>query len=597
MNIVQPTPWPTRLSQAIAGFPLWGRLRPHTARGHAITALAFHAWAKGGLGLFSYDAQTKTNGRHLYACSFSTSRFEPLVVDWKEGWCATERASSQRFQEDASRNGTVYAYSAGALSLEQASRELLALGQHDKVLVLAMQMHLETQLGSFDWNVWKTAGVLSVEPTALADGSFALPRRDPLTAQECWPPGLRADELCHYLSAYARGASEGIDFFHFQERLDTYMANNPNCIWGEAHSLELLARFSGDSNPSRHAHASHFFHLHDFEKIWPMGCTRVVAPHFSEYLRSFVGLEMHAREDQSDVAWLAASHAMPDPSVFDMYEHVFQNKASLDGTEQLSLANVHFGLRGNRGEGGVLVQMDTSLGEGPALDALRQARAYCGGILAVDAHVVAQHPVFWRGLFERREVAALLDETNRAVCQHPHFLYKKHSQVFPYSAAGANPHAIAEYSLFQTDAKRYRGSMHYSVQGRWGWKHVLDCAGSKHNWVPEFPFSDAQTSYEKTDKWLNIRERWLDTMAPGAAAVVLDLLSQRKDWPVDLEREAKDLADHYLVGTALHAVCEMMQFEPAGVLVALHQYQRGLTPNDEMSIDMDDFSTALGDGV
>ena len=149
MNIVQPTPWPTQLSEAIVGFPLWGRLRPHTERGHAITALAFHAWSKGGLGLFSYNAETKTGGRHLYACSFSPSRFEPLLIDWKEGWCATERLSSQRFQEDASRNGSVYSWSAGALPREQADSELQALSKQDQVLVLAMRMHLETQLGAF----------------------------------------------------------------------------------------------------------------------------------------------------------------------------------------------------------------------------------------------------------------------------------------------------------------------------------------------------------------------------------------------------------------------------------------------------------------
>ena len=146
MNIVQPTPWPTQLSEAIVGFPLWGRLRPHTERGHAITALAFHAWSKGGLGLFSYNAETKTGGRHLYACSFSPSRFKPLLIDWKEGWCATERLSSQRFQEDASRNGSVYSWSAGALPREQADSELQALSKQDQVLVLAMRMHLETQL-------------------------------------------------------------------------------------------------------------------------------------------------------------------------------------------------------------------------------------------------------------------------------------------------------------------------------------------------------------------------------------------------------------------------------------------------------------------
>ena len=597
MNIVQPTPWPTQLSEAIVGFPLWGRLRPHTERGHAITALAFHAWSKGGLGLFSYNAETKTGGRHLYACSFSPSRFKPLLIDWKEGWCATERLSSQRFQEDASRNGSVYSWSAGALPREQADSELQALSKQDQVLVLAMRMHLETQLGAFDWGVWKETGVLAVEPTKLANGTYVLANRDPLSAHETWPRGLDATELCEYLSAYPRGVSNGVDFFHFQERLDAYISKNPNCVWESKHSLHLVARFAGQTNPRSAVHASHYFHTHDFEKIWPVGCTRVVAPHFSDYVGSFVDLEGRAEEDQKDLAWLAASHAMPSSSGFDMYEHVFQGKVVLDGTEQLVLGDVGFGLTGKRGERGVLVRIDASRGEGPVLDALRQARAYCGGILAVDATVVARDPVFWQSVFARREVAALLDGNHQPVCQHPHFSYMKSSVDFSYPLVGLNPHAIAEYSLFQADARQFRGSMYGSVQGPWGWKHVLDCVGQKYDWAPAFPFAYSDYSFEKTDKWLNIRERWLETMDPSSAALVLNKLAQRDDWPVDLEKESKDIAAHYLSDTPLYAVCEMMEFEPSGVLAALHQYQRGLAPTEDMSIDTDSFASVLGNGL
>ena len=459
-----------------------------------------------------------------------------------------------------------------------------------------MQMHLDTQLGAFDWNVWQNAGILAVQPTKLVDGSYLLPIRDPLRASEKWPDLLDANTLCEYLSAYPRSGTEDVDFFYFQEKLDGYMKSNPACVWTVGHSQQLLDRFAGGKAPGSTARASHYFNTHDFEKIWPMGCTRVLAPHFSEYLQSFLDGESRTRWEQADVAWFAASHAMTDSKEFDMYEHVFQGKAALDGTERLCLAGVDFGIAGKRGERGVLLRIDTAQGEGPVLDVLRQARAYCGGILAVDNSVVVQNPAFWQGVFARREVAALLDEHQQPLYEHPHFSYAKKPAVLSYPSAGENLHTIAEYSLFQRDARRYRGSMHSSVQGRWGWKHILDCVGAKHDWCPTFPFSDAQTSYEKNDKWLNIRERWFDTMAPNAAALVLNKLAQREDWPVDLESEAKDIADHYLAGTPLYAVCEMMEFEASGVLAALHQYQRGLTPSEEMSIDTDGFAIALGDG-
>ena len=111
MSASHPTPWQTQLSNAIVDFPLWGRLRPSSARGHAITALAFYDWAEGGLGVFACESQVKNIGLHLYACTFTAERFEGVFVDWKEGWCNNAGQSTNRFQEDAGHGKTVYSFS------------------------------------------------------------------------------------------------------------------------------------------------------------------------------------------------------------------------------------------------------------------------------------------------------------------------------------------------------------------------------------------------------------------------------------------------------------------------------------------------------
>lgn len=603
MSATHPTPWQTQLSNAIVDFPSWGRLRPSSGRGHAITALAFYDWAEGGLGIFACASEVKSVGQHLYACAFTADKFEGVFVDWKEGWCNNAGHSTNRFQEDAGRGKTVYSYSYGALDAKRIEEERIALSTQDQVLVLALKMHLDQRLGPFNWQIWMDTaaalgskqathrGLAFVEPTALSGGGYLLPSVDPHRDDQVWPDGLSGDELCNYLGASSRN-NGCIDFFAFQERMDAYLAHNPACVWDQSHSTRLLKRF-GEGN--RNTHASHFFSVWEHDKIWPAPATRVIAPRFSPYAEAFVGLMQYADKEQLDPAWMAASHFVPNAQLFDMFDTVFKGLETLDGSEELCLGDASFALVGARGRRGILTKMEAPehLLEAPVLDALRQARAWCGGILSVNAELVAQAPEFWNARFERREVAALLDDSGAVERAHPHFYYDKKPVDVPHAITMRNAHAFVEYSLFQENPRMWRGREGGTLECAWGWKMCLDTLTGKYFRPIEFPTKGAGNQYDDTERWGHMRERWLHTMGPGDAAAVYGLLRGIPSWPIEAQ-EYKELAERYLVQQpTLLALCEMMEFDADGVLTALRSSAAGPGGPRAPEVDSQALSTLM----
>ena len=580
MSAYHPTPWQAQLSKAIVDFPVWGRLRPSSARGHAITALAFYDWSQGGLGIAVCESPVKSIGSYLYACAFSAERFEAVFVDWKEGWCSDARQSSHRFTEDAGGGETVYSYSHGALDAQGIQEQRNALSPQDQVLVHALKMHLDDALGVFDWAVWlDTAAVLRkvdsfVQPVALKAGRYLLPIRDPHHPEQVWPSEFSSDELCSYLGSTAR-ENGAIDFFAFQERMDRYLLENPECQWDASHSARLLTLLAKDKG-NRNTYASYFFSVWEHDRTWPAPSTRVVGPLFSEYVSSFVGTMQYADKDQLDTAWIAASHFVPDAKLFDMFDTVFQGKEQLDGSDELHLGETMFRLVGTRGERGRLMRMESSNSlDLSSLDALRQARAWCGGILSVDANLVERAPHFWKTRFERREVAALLDKSGDALCAHPHFYYNKTPIDVPHSMTMRNDHSFVEYSLFQENSRMWRGRVGGTLEGPWGWKKCLDQQAIKPVWPLTFPTTD-RGEFEDSSRWQEMRDRWLHTMGPGEAAAVYSILRNSPSWPIK-DVEYKELAEYYLGSDpTLFALCEMMDFDAAGVLTALRTASCGL---------------------
>lgn len=603
MSATHVIPWQNQLSTAIVNFPLWGRLRPSSTRGHAITALAFYDWAQGGLGVFACKSEVKSVGLHLYACAFTVQRFEGVFVDWKEGWCDSPQQSTDRFEEDAGRGKTVYSFSYGALSPQSIEDQRNALSAQDRALVMALEIHLADKLGRFNWQVWRdtaksmvnkqaTRKVISfVEPAALAEGRYLLPMTDPLGEEHVWPVGLSGDELCSYLGASSRESSN-VDFFAFQERMDLYLAKNSWCVWDVSHSERLLKLFgAGNGN----THAADFFSVWDHDNTWPASSTRVIAPRFSQYTQSFVRAMQGASKDQLDATWIVASHFAADAKMFDMFDTVFNGLTKLDGSEELRLGDATFGLVGTRGERGCLTRMESPahLLEDPALDALRQARAWCGGILSVDAALVAQAPSFWKTRFERREVAALLDESGNAAWAHPHFYYDKRPVDVPHAITMQDTHAFVEYSLFQENPRTWREREGGTLECAWGWKKCLDRQAAKYHYPIVFPTNGENNRFEDKFKWDTMRERWLYTMGAGEAAAVYGLLSGAKNWPIE-QSEYKELAEHYLKERpALLALCEMMEFEAEGVLNALRTHGASLGALRVPTVESQDFTALM----
>lgn len=583
MSPDHPTPWQAKISDAIVNFPSWGRLRPRSVRGHAITALAFYDWSEGGLGVFGCEATSKSIGLYLYACTFTVERFQAVFVDWKTGWCNHTQHSNNRFVEDAAGGSdTVYAYSIGGLDAAHIQFQREALNNQDKALVLVLKKHLDNVLGEFDWTVWLSTAValadrqdnnvqLSfVRPVALESGKYLLPIRDPYIEDSIWPTGLSGNELCNYLGASSR-ENGAIEFFAFQERMDMYLKNNPTCVWDTSHSIRLVELF-GSGN--RYKLAAHFFGVWEHDSTWPAPSTRVIAPWFTPYAQSFVDTMQHSEKDQLDAAWIAASHFAPSSKNFNMFETVFKGYTVLDGNEVLSFGTTSFRLSGRRGERGSLLAINSTSNslDCSASDALRQARAWCGGIMAVDASLVEQAPLFWKSQFERREVAALLDHAGHAVCSHPHFYYAKAFTDVPHAMTRRNPHAAVEYSLFQENPQMWR-SMQSSgtLECAWGWRLLFNQGPVLYCKPTPFPKYGTGEPYQLERQWREMRERWLHTMGPGDAAAVYTLLRVNPSWPTEAD-EYKILAEHYLRNDpAIFAVCDMMDFDPDGVLTALRR--------------------------
>lgn len=603
MSVSHSTPWQEKLSKTIVDFPLWGRLRANSQRGHNITAMAFYAWAQGGLGMMACESQVKSVGRHLYACAYTTERFEGLFIDWKTGFCLHQSQSSDRFTEDAGRGKTVYSYLQRALSEDSIALERAGMDAQDQVLVEAFKLHLNAELGAFDWAVWdnavsvnntRTIKMALVQPVALKDGGYFLPSTDPHREDHVWPEGLSGPDLCSYLGASSRNNAP-IDFFAFQERLDKYVSNNPDCVWTQDESLRLLTLF-GRGNSNRLA--SHVFSVWEQDETWPAPSTRVIAPWFLPYAESFVGLMQYSEKDQLDTAWMAASHFVPNEGLFTMFGTVFKGLETLDGSEVLSLGDASFRLVGQRGLRGTLLALNSPshLSDAPALDALRQARAWCGGILSVDAALIAKAPEYWAEKFERREVAALLNGNVEAEKAHFHFYYDKHPVDVPHTITMRNAHAFVEYSLFQENPRMWRGREGGTLECPWGWKMCLDHNTSKHMRPVQFPTKGSYQNDqgEDTRTWGKMRKRWLHTMGAGEAAAVYSMLRVLPDWPIE-SYEYRELAEQYLVrDPTLMALCEMMDFDADGVLTALHTHSQALQKKNKLNIDSQELSSLMG---
>lgn len=600
MSISDSTSWPGRVSDAIVSFPLWGRLRPNSRRGHNITAMAFHDWAQGGLGVVACESQVKSVGRHLYACAYTAERFEGLFIDWKTGLCQHPNHSTDRFTEDAGRGKTVYSYMQETLNREAVATEREAMDVQGQMLVEALKLHLTRALGNFDWAVWdaaismnntRTCKTVLVQPVALKDGGYLLPATDPHREDHVWPAQLSGHELCGYLGASSRNNTK-IDFFAFQERLDQYLLENPDCVWTQGESLRLLTLF-GRGNNNRLA--PHVFYVWEQDDTWPAPSTRVIAPWFSPYLASFVELTQYSDKDQLDTAWLAASHFAPDDELFTMFGTVFKGLETLDGSEVLVLGEASFRIAGERGKRGTLLALEcpSSLSDAPMLDALRQARAWCGGILSVDAAVTAKAPAYWMEKFERREVAALLNAEGKVEKAHFHYDYDKSPIDALHTRSRRNDHASLEYSLFQENPRMWRGREGGTLESPWGWKMCLDNQGGHRG--PMFPTKGLHSyeRYEDARTWDDMRKRWLHTMGPGEAAAVYGMLRARPDWPIE-SHEYRDLAEHYLVRSpTLMALCGMMDFDADGVLTALHTYAQQVHKDKTLDVGSQELSLGV----
>lgn len=575
MSSAHSSSWEERLAEAIQSFPLWGRLRASTQRGHAITAFAFEQWSRGGLGIHVCDSETKSVGPYFYACAFQQKTFEPLFVDWKSGWCLNHRESQERFQEDVGSAG--YSYSFGRLSAEQIVSQRSSLVPKDQLLVAAMVMHLDETLGSFSWSHWEQAVALhaakvstqhmrpAIPPVDIGGGKFAVVSQDPFSNPEQWPTGLTSAQLCTYLGASVRDSMRRIAFFEFQDALDQYMLDNPACRWTQEDSERLASSF----NSAYARPASAYFSL-DFEhKDWPSACTRVVAPHFATYMPSFFGSMEQVRASM-DKSWFLASHGTADSTLFDMFGTVFQGKLTLCGDEDLQLRGGTFRVSGSQGERGVLLALDTPEKDVSVVwDILRQARAYCGGILAVGHELVEANPTFWQQRFERKEVAALLDEHGEAIRSHRHYHYEK--KPVELNIGCEEPSVLYERSLFQEHARAWRGSRYLDFNHPWGWKQCMDSLEYRHPRVFQFPEFDNADPYESRSIWCELLQDWFLTMQAGEASVVLSVLRDGSNCPIendDWERVAK----YYLADEpSLLAVCEMMGFTAEGVLSTLRR--------------------------
>lgn len=578
--------WPTKIANAIVHYSGWGRFKPSSSIGHTITAHAFHAWSRGGLGMCVFEPQSKDRKAYIYACAFSAPKFEWFGIDWKTGWCTERYVTESRFQEDAGNSRPLNSYSLGVMPAENIEADFLALSPIDKKRILSLTAHLERTLGAFTWLPWKehwdnehntqsSSRVSSlVEPIQCSDKRWVVANSDPRLNAHAWPTGLTASQLCAYLTSFKiddHRMNLYIDIFEFQEKLEIYMACNQVCVWQSEHTDSLILGWAVKSGRNvKHK----FFDVSHDSKAWPRSCTRIIAPYFERLLSNTVA-SLEYTEHAGDAAWLRASHSAITSSLFSMYSTVFGGRENLHAGHILMHKNIAFSLNASRGQKGTLCSMDTTnSNKSTVLDVLRQVRAYCGGILSVSSELVEENPVFWKECFENREVAALLLTDGTPGCAHWYHRYTRNAArpILDY------PRTLnSEYSLYQTDELQWRQVNKNTVESPWGWRSVLD----QYDWngtipkITEIGWDGYEQSNEFEDRliWRFILDRWLKTWTAKDAARVMTALTHSSTWPIKTS-DYVVLATHFFKkNEAIWALCEMSSFDANVVLQALANFE------------------------
>lgn len=550
---------PLHLHNALQTF-VWGNYRPQGAQGRLIMALALWRWSDEQLAVYSFNPQ-KNVPPYYYAATLD-DRFEARIINI-DGWHLKEKGSRAAREKD----GMLFSsYSYGALDNPNALLEEQSTSIKKKIHEL--ETHLRNKLGSLKWSEWKThwdnAIPLSQSPldntyltTPVRIGNrWCLPKKIPLhSPYSTWPADANADELVSWLSTISKNQIKwSYSFLDFQENLIGYLEHHPTCVWTSRHTNALIdqwQRIQKDGIP---------LDIHNSRHVWPIDATYVVHPVLHDVLKYLV--EMH-KEGGTDYHWLHATYG--DGQNYAMYETTFQGKQVVTDNDTLNFHGVMFQLSAKRGEEGTLLMWDAhDQNESTQLDALRQIRAYCGGVVGIHDDVQKTNPPFWHARFQRKEIAQCGSET------HWHWRMPKINYE-PTALQHSHRHQDAqsvEYGLFQQAGySNYWGSSKHSPTNEqtqqilnqpWGWKYLNEHPGA----LESLAIEDWARGYLIDTLW----STWSENLTPLETFSLATHLS-----PSISEYTLKKSLPRFLTPTQL-AICEIGGFSTDVMLSVLREH-------------------------
>lgn len=572
--MTEPLPQPLHLPTVLNSFA-WGRARPRGHQGRLLMALALWQWSEGQLVVYSYDPQTQTPP-YYYAATLH-GRQEASIINI-DGWHIKPSQSRTAREKDGGMFGS-YSYGR-VLNPAQLMAEQPA-GLQKKIHALTDT--LRTQLGPLDWaqwqNVWSLLTARDSPPSSLSNpihiqGQWLVPFDIPLRQHsDRWPPGMSPEELTTWLSCITK---EQIGwtyyFFDFQDHLVHYLEKNPQCVWTPHHAETLIKNLKEICYPVGKKGSLSFFDTYDDEH-WPIKTTCAVHPSLRPFLPELLRNQATG-SGSPDYHWLRATY-FPDPGDYTMLATTFQGKSTLSEHDTLTYDGIHFRLRAQQGQPGVITTWEPhGQSESQQLDALRQIRAYCGGAVGLSDNVLASNPSFWQARFERKEIAQCGNATHW------------HWRAPPYEGPPLEPSPLVpaydararmavEHSLFQRGSPlHFDVSIQDALEQPWGWKIYL-----QHPEVSLAP--ENATDWERRYAASYLWSQWSKNMTPLEAFTVATQMGSYLETS-DLHESLAKL----LPATQL-AVCEIGGFSHEVMMAALHAYglqQAGLENNTAVEL-------------